>query len=922
MAITLIRSIIAAAGLILAAPLSAQSLDTARLALNYSAAQDPAGDSIWTNAVNQNNGLNFASAPNRIAIASNEFGLVVAGYRDGASGLTGFFDQSTPQRSAVDATFEMWVNVSTVAGPTDQVIFEAGGAERGLSFVLSNRQLRFNVKGDAAATSTITRALTVGVHHIVGVIRCRDDGLANDSIELYHNGALVQRVGNLLIEDWAGSNTSGVGMPASSVAGASSAQDFSGDIASLRYYQGRAFTSAEVVAARDAFKRREQVTVWVTGRGSYADTVVSSAAAVGAAPAAFTPTKVQRVGNTYWGLNFVESDGTDGLAVKQFKRLDVYSSPNSRDWTFIRTGISRTDHPELLDARLTSRQFVNTANGKWAIYAKHHYARTARKNLIGLHADTIGGPYRLAFTTRPYGYSSGDLGITRDGGSVYIISAATDEGEINILKTSANGDALVELTKNLKWNLPSGAEDHREAPSLFSRGGYYFLTTSGKTGWKPNQQKYAYATSLGGTWSRLYDLGDETGFHSQLFFTSGTDGTETSNKIFSSTRNAPQWGGAGGSRPVYLPMYFNTPTDLAVNYYDSMVVNASTGTVEGVNLDHGRQLAVTRAFAPGGSDNLSALIDGNEATTWSNGNNASRKEIRWDLGSAKRVKALKLMPVQYLRWAFIADIYVGDGVNWTRVFPVAEAPPVIPMTAFPAPLDVLDATGRYVRMVLVRNYNAEETTPGIINSFGFHETEIWGEASSAGLEVNQTFNAGANGSNPPGWIVSGGAGTGFSVAAAPSASNKSVRISDTNASQQVQGIYSFTQQKGSTVVFETRWRPDSAGSGEYLRLLQGSTIALELINSSAAAGLAYTNRAGTPVRTSALTQGVWHSLRVEINTDADTFDLYLDGKMVWGGGKLRNDVNGVDKLVIGSSGPGSRVSSYFDDIKIDGPMPN
>jgi Concanavalin A-like lectin/glucanases superfamily/Glycosyl hydrolases family 43/F5/8 type C domain len=903
---SIFRFFIVAVVIVICAPLSAQQLDNPTL--NYSAAQDTLGDSVWTNIVNGTNNLSFAVVPTRVAIASKDFPMIVAGYRDGATGLPGFFDQSTPQRSLIDATFELWINVTTLAGGNDQVIFEAGGAARGISFILSGNQLRFNVKGDAANVSTITRTLTVGVHHIVGVIRCQKDNVANDAIELYHNGTLVRRLDNLLIEDWAGANESGLGTAASSVVGVAAAKDFSGDIASLRYYQGRAFTGTQVADARDYF--RDRITVWVTGRGSYTNDSTLKSATTKAEPAGFRPTKVQLVGGTYWGLNFVESDGNDGLAAGQFKRLDVYTSPNGSDWTFVRTGVSRTDNPELLNARFESRQFTQTANGQWAVYAKHQYPTSARKNLICLWARTIDGPYR---------FSSGDLGIVRDGGSVYIISAATTEGAINILKTTPDGDALAELTKTLSWKQPDGSVEHREAPSLFYRGGYYFLTTSGQTGWRPNQQKYTYATSLGGKWSELVDLGDETGFHSQLFFTSGTNGSEESNKIFSATRNAPQWGGAGGSRPVRLPIYFNTPTEMAVNYYDAMIQNNTTGTLQGVHYDHGRQLEVTKAFIPGLNDNLSALIDGNEATTWANGNDAAKKEIRWDLGSAKRVKALKLMPVNPLKWAFVADIYVGDGTNWTKVFPTPDAPPVIPMMAFPAPLDVTDATGRYVRMVLVQNHNAGETTPGIINTFGFHETEIWGEDASPGLEVNETFDAQTSNTVPVGWVVNAGTVGNFKIVSIPSATNKSIQLLDNGNAQQVQASYSFTKQKGSKVTFEAKFRMDNAGSGEYIRLLQGTMIAFELYN--AAGGLAFTNSAGNLINVGTVTTGVWHQLRVDINTDADTFDLFLDDKMVWGAGELRNLVNGLDKIVIGSPTTASRVSSYFDDITIDGPMP-
>lgn len=36
----------------------------------------------------------------------------------------------------------------------------------------------------------------------------------------------------------------------------------------------------------------------------------------------------------------------------------------------------------------------------------------------------------------------------------------------------------------------------REAPVMFKRNGYYYLLTSGCTGWKPNQSSYAYSRCI------------------------------------------------------------------------------------------------------------------------------------------------------------------------------------------------------------------------------------------------------------------------------------------------------------------------------------------------------------------------------------------------------------------------------------------
>ena len=45
------------------------------------------------------------------------------------------------------------------------------------------------------------------------------------------------------------------------------------------------------------------------------------------------------------------------------------------------------------------------------------------------------------------------------------------------------------------WSPTPGTDGHREAPALFKRNGVYFMLTSAATGWNPNQQQYATATT-------------------------------------------------------------------------------------------------------------------------------------------------------------------------------------------------------------------------------------------------------------------------------------------------------------------------------------------------------------------------------------------------------------------------------------------
>lgn len=890
-------------------------LATTNLALEFNAGTDPQGDAVWTDTALGVETLAFASAPVRspIATAGSAYPVLSVGYATAASGLNNYFDVGSPVRSTSSGTFELWVNVTDLAAGADQVIFEAGGANLGISFTLSNATLNFNVDGQLAADLTIAKDLTAGLHHIVGVIANTNDGNANDSMSLYVDGVLVNTLSAVRIDDWSGGNLSGIGAAGGgSVTGATTPIAFHGQVAALRYYT-RALTAAQITQNNAHY--RERIATYITGQSSSTNYAVTTAAG-------FAPTRTRLIGGVLYGFNHVVSDGTDGLVASQFIRWDLYSSPdNGSTWTFIKTILDRTD-PAFANTVFQSVQLALTPAGFVGLYMKNLYAVTPpgvtdnRKFLTCLFSETPTGTYRAAFNERPFGEPSGDLGNVVTGGQLYIISANTTDGYINIFNVGSRGDSLVALTLHKQWLLPDGTVDHREAPSLFFQSGYWIMTTSGRTGWRPNQHKYSYATSLAGPWSPLIDLGDSTGYHSQLFFVA----TAGSSRIFSATRNAPQWDGEGGSTPVWLPLRFNrVPDILATNYYDTVTVNQTTGSVEGFHFDRGRQIPVTKARLVGATDNIDAIVDGDESTSWGNGAVATKRTVDLDLGGTHLVKALKIKPLDEWRWTYKVKISVGDGTTFTQVFPkdTGDAP-IIPNYAFLGPIDVNPASGSVVRIENYASY--QEGTPN--NRFGLYEVQVWGNSANAGAELNESFAT-----YPSNWVTSTEAGTTAALATLPGDSAPSLRLSDTSATGRVQVSKNFSGQNGSMVVAEWKYRTDTARTGEFLRLFQGSTVAFDLISSqtlAAAAGattLAMTDNAGAETGLGQVTVGAWHVFRLEVNTDTDTFDLYIDGQLAWLGGKLRNPVNRLDKIMVGTTASAANVSAYFDDIKVDGPNP-
>lgn len=909
---------ILASSLALAGATLRAQLVTSNLVLEFNAGTDPQGDSVWSDTagtVTPTQTLTFPTTPVRTNIdaSGSNFPVLSVGYSTPAYGLNGFFDLGSPVRSTSSGSFELWINVTNLSAGNDQVIFEAGGADTGISFILSNATLNFNVDGALAADTTISTPLTMGLHHLVGVITNTNDNTANDAMSLYVDGTLVQTISAININDWSGGNISaigGLGLATNSITGVSAPISFHGQVAAVRYYN-RALTAAQVTQNDQAY--RERLATYVTGKGVTTNYGVTTGSG-------FTPTKTRTINGVLYGFNQVVSDGTDGLVATQFKSWDLYTSPdNGSTWTFVKTMIDRTD-PALTNTIFQSIQFQVTPAGFVGLYMKNLYATTPpgvtdnRKFLTCIFSETPTGTYRVAFNERPFGEPSGDLGNVITGGQLYIVSANTTDGYINIFNVGARGDSLVALTLHKQWLLPDNTIDYREAPSVFFQSGYWFLTTSGRTGWRPNQHKYSYATSLGGPWSPLVDLGDATGYHSQLYFVA----TAGSNRVFSATRNSPQWGGEGGSTPVWLPMRFNrVPDILATNYYDQVEINYTAGTVEGFQYDRGRQIPVTQAKLVGSADDISAVIDGDESTSWSNGAVATKRTIDLVLGSVTQVKALKIKPLDEWRWTYKVKIYVGDGTTFTQVFPKDTEPPIIPNYAFLGPIDVTPTSGSVVRIENYASY--QEGTAN--NRFGLYEVQVWGGTSSAGPELTESFAT-----YPTNWVTSTQAGTSAAVVTAPGDATPSLKLTDTSATNRVEVSKNFSSQNGTHVVVEAKYRTDHAGTGEFLRLLGASSIALNLVNSAlpAAAGsttLAMSDNAGVETALQSITLGAWHSLRLEVNTDTDTFDLYIDGQLAWLGGRLANPVSGLDKIVLGATAAATNVSAYFDDVAVDGPNP-
>lgn len=176
-------------------------------------------------------------------------------------------------------------------------------------------------------------------------------------------------------------------------------------------------------------------------------------------------------------------------------------------------------------------------------------SRYSRAMLGFATSDTPYGPFKLVNVQRMNyrtgsGYNS-DQGMARDM-TVFLDDTDIDKNGvkdayaiyssennryiyISLLNKDYTGPATEGTVDKLK--LEDGTEvttfasrvlgtssTFREAPAVFKYNGYYYMITSGTTGWRPNQAQYHRTTNILGTWSTLGDPcegGSKTTFVSQ-----------------------------------------------------------------------------------------------------------------------------------------------------------------------------------------------------------------------------------------------------------------------------------------------------------------------------------------------------------------------------------------------------------------------
>ena len=155
-----------------------------------------------------------------------------------------------------------------------------------------------------------------------------------------------------------------------------------------------------------------------------------------------------------------------------------------------------------------------------------HYNKKTRKVVLSAHYEDQGGytaakiflaqitpkgGIEVGTMERPLGYDSRDQSLfVDDDGSGYLLSATNMNSDIHIYKLDETWTKPVELVNTICKG------QHRETPSIIKKDGEYYFFSSKATGWYPSQAMYASAENLGGVWTSLREIGNNSTFGAQF----------------------------------------------------------------------------------------------------------------------------------------------------------------------------------------------------------------------------------------------------------------------------------------------------------------------------------------------------------------------------------------------------------------------
>ena len=241
--------------------------------------------------------------------------------------------------------------------------------------------------------------------------------------------------------------------------------------------------------------------------------------------------------------------------------VSCYRSKDLVNWEFKGDLLTRQSHPELDKANIERPKVIyNEKTKQFVMWMHYEYGRDySYARAAVAYSSDIEKTFTFVKSFRPFGNMSRDCTLYKDtDGTAYFFSAARENYDLAMYRLT---DDYLDAKEQITTLWPGG---HREAPALVKRGKYYFLMTSGCTGWTPNQGKYAYSKSVAGPWSELINIGDSTTYNSQSTFILPVESNNKTTYLYIGDR----WDGRNyfNSKYVFLPLSFPNDSTMKLEF--------------------------------------------------------------------------------------------------------------------------------------------------------------------------------------------------------------------------------------------------------------------------------------------------------------------------------------------------------------------
>ncbi|WP_433983417.1 family 43 glycosylhydrolase [Tunturiibacter empetritectus] len=206
---------------------------------------------------------------------------------------------------------------------------------------------------------------------------------------------------------------------------------------------------------------------------------------------------ILKVGDTFFWFGEDRSQGLD----PNKRYVSCYASKDLVHWTF-RNQVLKLSDPENFGAGwLIERPkvFYNATTKKYVLYA-HIDDGTYKVARVAIAiSDTVDGDYRYLKSFRPLGLESRDIGqFIDDDGTAYLIFESRPTRGFLIARLSPD---YLDVEKQMSF-VPA----RLEGGALVHYQGLYYVIGSHMSGWSPNPNVYATATSLEGPWTQFKDI--------------------------------------------------------------------------------------------------------------------------------------------------------------------------------------------------------------------------------------------------------------------------------------------------------------------------------------------------------------------------------------------------------------------------------